>query len=278
MTDNLVIGGWDFNLQQANSEENKVIKSQDNGSEVMLQSRNTESCFNQHHSHNTSIGRLLLGPGNDLRSHYLQNNIPISGYDFPMGFSDDEGSDRHEDFDRSYPGPKARSKSEGKKELDLKKSTRRSHDNDSDEIEDNSRAKKVKRSIFGDPLGYEVNRTEHNESEESSNARGALYGGLAHQSNFEDHRWPKTPGHAMQQRMSSLQLDQEGEEGKVDSLRGFNNFGLRVSDHELSRAASPAHSTGSYEMTGDLCYKLSQVRYLSLSACNTPLWKQCLHL
>ncbi|KAF3048135.1 hypothetical protein E8E12_010678 [Didymella heteroderae] len=118
---------------------------------------------------------------------------------FSLGLSDDEGSG--EAFERSWPGRKKHAAKAAKG----KKSPRRS-DNESEDVETNTRAKKPRQSLFG---GADE---EMDIDEQSDNI-------LA----------PATPGLGLGNRMSSLTLDQQQDGDEAE--RSMNNgFGLACSD------------------------------------------------
>jgi hypothetical protein len=148
-------------------------------------------------------------PNDDSIMDNEQNAQQAMNYDtFKLGFSDDEGGD--EAFDYSWEAQKARKPSQKKK----KKSPRRSQDSDVDD-EASPRAKKSRQSLFGGP-GGEIENEEHNEHTIDQDVEPIV---------------PKTPGHSIGNRMSSMNLEEhDAQEDHISSLylgAGTSNWDSR---------------------------------------------------
>ena len=136
----------------------------------------------------------------------------LSYREFSPGFSDDEGSG--EAFERSWPGHQA--KKQAVMAARGKKSPRRS-DNESENPEINTRAKKPRQSLFGgadEDMDMDIDEQ------------------------VNDLLAPTTPGLGLGNRMSSLTLDQQHDGDEVEHPVS-NSFGLACSDVGSVRDSPP---------------------------------------
>lgn len=153
---------------------------------------------------------LTPGVANSAAQH-SNDDVDLTYRQFSPGFSDDEGSG--EAFERSWPGHQA--KKEAAKTAKGKKSPRRS-DDESEDLETETQAKKPCQSLFGG-----VDR-EMDIDEQADNL-------LA----------PATPGLGLGNRMSSLALDQQHDGDGVE-YPVSDSFGLACSDIGSVRDSPPS--------------------------------------
>jgi hypothetical protein len=136
----------------------------------------------------------------------------------PKGFSDDE--DAGEAFDRSWSIHQAQ-KSPPKN----KKSPKRSSDDGDEEAIPTTKKPRV--SLFGGPMDED----EEERSEEEPEKYGV--------DRDEDVAEPKTPGHGIGNRLSSLNLEQQEREVSPTERPLNVGFGLPLSDRGSDRSMSP---------------------------------------